>query len=81
MPNSRKRTPKSPQSMVQLSMTKYIKYHKNYAEFGESYQLVLPLNMEDLVPDDDSVRLLSYKLEDLDYRLLYQAYSAKGRIR
>ena len=60
-------------------MTKYIKYHKNYTEFGEPYQLVLPLNMEDLVPDDDSVRLLSYKLEDLDYRLLYQAYSVKGR--
>ena len=36
-------------------MTKYIKYHKNYTEFGEPYQLVLPLNLECLVPDDDSV--------------------------
>lgn len=35
--------------------------------------------MEGLVPDDDSVRLLSHELEDLDYSLLYQAYSAKGR--
>ena len=35
-------------------MTKYIKYHKNYTEFGEPYQLVLPLNLEGLVPDDDS---------------------------
>ncbi len=26
-----------------------------------------------LVPDDDSVRLLSHELEDLDYSLLYQA--------
>lgn len=60
-------------------MTKYIKYHKNYTEFGEPYQLVLPLNLEGLVPDDDSVRLLSHELEDLDYSLLYQAYSAKGR--
>ena len=60
-------------------MTKYLKYHKNYTEFGEPYQLVLPLNLEGLVPDDDSVRLLSHKLEDLDYSLLYQAYSAKGR--
>ena len=60
-------------------MTKCIKYHKNYTEFGEPYQLVLPLNLEGLVPDDDSVRLLSHKLEDLDYSLLYQAYSAKGR--
>ena len=54
-------------------------YHKNYTEFGEPYQLVLPLNLEDLVPDDDSVRLLSHELEDLDYSLLYKAYSAKGR--
>ena len=60
-------------------MTKYIKYHKNYTEFGEPYQLVLPLNLEGLVPDDDSVRLLSHELEDLDYTKLYQAYSAKGR--
>ena len=55
-------------------MTKYIKYHKNYTEFGEPYQLVLPLNLEGLVPNDDSVRLLSHELEDLNYSLLYQAY-------
>lgn len=60
-------------------MTNNQKYHKNYTEFGEPYQLVLPLNLEGLVPDDDSVRLLSHELEELDYSLLYQAYSAKGR--
>lgn len=60
-------------------MTNNPKYHKNYTEFGETYQLVLPLSLECLVPDDDSVRLLSHELEDLDYSLLYQAYSAKGR--
>ena len=54
-------------------------YHKNYTEFGEPYQLVLPLNLEGLIPDDESVRLLSHELEELDYHLLYQAYSAKGR--
>ena len=54
-------------------------YHKDYTEFGEPYQLVLPLNLEGLVPGDDSVRLLSHELEELDYSLLYQAYSAKGR--
>ena len=59
-------------------MSSNSKYHKNYTEFGEPYQLVLPLNLEGLVPDDDSVRLLSHEL-DLDYSLLYQAYSAKGR--
>ena len=60
-------------------MSSNLKYHKNYTEFGEPYQLVLPLNLEGLVPDDDSVRLLSHELEELDYSLLYQAYSAKGR--
>ena len=54
-------------------------HHKNYTEFNESYQLVLPLSLEGLVPEDDSVRLLSHELEELDYTLLYQAYSAKGR--
>ena len=52
-------------------MTNKLKYHKNYTEFGEPYQLVLPLNLEGLIPDDDSVRLLSHELEDLDYILLY----------
>ena len=50
-----------------------LKYHKNYTEFGEPYQLVLPLNLEGLAPNDDSVRLLSHELEELDYSLLYQA--------
>lgn len=60
-------------------MTSNLKYHKNYTELGASYQLVLSLSLEGVVPDDDSVRLLSHKLEGLDYTLLYQAYSAKGR--
>ena len=60
-------------------MTSNLKYTKNYTEFGEPYQLVLPLSLEGLVPDDDSVRLLSHELEGLDYTLLYQAYSARGR--
>ena len=55
-------------------MTNKLKYHKDYTEFGEPYQLVLPLSLEGLVPDDDSVRLLSHELEGLDYTLLYQAF-------
>ena len=43
-------------------------------DLGEAYQLVLPL-----VPNDDSVQLLSHELEELHYSLLYQAYSVKGR--
>ena len=27
-------------------MTNKLKYHKNYTEFGEPYQLVLPLNYD-----------------------------------
>lgn len=60
-------------------MTSKIKYQKDYTEFNETYQLVLPLSLEGLVPDDDSVRLLSHELEELDYTLLYKAYSSKGR--
>lgn len=46
-------------------MPSKLKYHKYYTEFGEPYQQVLPLNIEGLVPDDDSVRLLSHELENL----------------
>ena len=48
-------------------MSSKIKYQKNYTEFNETYQLVLPLSLEGFVPDDDSVRLLSHELEELDY--------------
>ena len=60
-------------------MTSKLKNQKDYTELGETYQLVLPLCLEGLVPEDDSVRLLSHILEDLDYTKLYLAYSAKGR--
>lgn len=60
-------------------MTSNLIHKKNYTELGECYQLVLPLSLEGMVPDNDSVRLLSHELEELDYTLLYQAYSAKGR--
>ena len=60
-------------------MSSNLLHHKNYTELGEVYQLVLPLSLEGLVPDDDSVRLLSHELEELDYTLLYKAYSSKGR--
>ena len=60
-------------------MSSKLSYQKNYTELGENYQLVLPLSLEGLVPDDDSVRLLSHELEELDYTLLYKAYSSKGR--
>ena len=43
-------------------MTKYQKYHKKYTVFGDAYQLVLPLEMEGMIPEDDSVRLLSHEV-------------------
>ena len=60
-------------------MSSNLKHTKNYTELGESYQLVLPLCLEGLIPEDKSFRLLNHELEELDYTLLYQAYSAKGR--
>ncbi len=52
---------------------------KDYTEFQQVYQLKLPLELEMLIPVDDSVRLLSQMLEGLDYTKLYQAYTVKGR--
>ena len=33
-------------------------YNKDYTQFNGYYQLTLPLNLEILIPKDDSVRLL-----------------------
>ena len=60
-------------------MTSNLNHTKDYTKLGECYQLVLPLSLEGLVPEDDSVRLLSHILEELDYTKLYQAYSTLGR--
>jgi transposase len=60
-------------------MQKPNQQHKNYTELNGIFQLVLPLNFEMLIPEDDSVRLLSQILEGLDYKKLYKAYSHTGR--
>lgn len=54
-------------------------HSKNYTELSGHYQLVLPFNFDVLIPEDDSVRLLSHILEGLNYEALYQAYSSTGR--
>ena len=41
--------------------------------------MVLPLNMEMFIPENDSVRLLSEIMDQLDFSALYKAYSRKGR--
>jgi transposase len=52
---------------------------KKYSENQREYQLVMPLNLEEIIPEDDSVRLLSQILDELDYGELNRAYSALGR--
>lgn len=49
--------------------------HKNYTTNGAIYQLKLPLNIEYIIPEDDSVRLLSHFVEGLDLSELYKTYS------
>lgn len=53
--------------------------YKNYTKSCSVYQLILPLDIEVLIPEDDSVRLLSQILEEIDYRNLMNAYSHIGR--
>ena len=52
---------------------------KNYTMKSQKEQLVLPLNLGLIITDDDSVRLLSQVMEDLNYVKLMQAYSPIGR--
>lgn len=60
-------------------MSSKIKYQKKYTEFNETYQLILPLSLEGFVPDDDSVRLLSHELKELDYTYDWHTASFQGR--
>ena len=53
--------------------------YKNYSQISENYQLKLPIDLDVLIPEDDSVRLLSLMMEELDYKKLYEAYSQNRR--
>ena len=55
-------------------MTKHINLQKNYTLNTEGYQLKLPLNIETIIPEDDSVRLLSQFVEAMDLTDLYSTY-------
>jgi transposase len=48
---------------------------KNYTTFGNVYQLKLPLNIECIIPNNDSVRLLGQIVEEMDLTEIYQSYS------
>ena len=56
-------------------MTKHINLHKNYNLNRGNYQLKLPLNIEYMIPNNDSVRLLSQFVEEMDLTDLYSTYS------
>ena len=55
-------------------MRKPIVLHKNYTLNEDGYQLKLPLNIETIIPEDDSVRLLSQFVEAMDLTDLYSTY-------
>jgi len=48
--------------------------HKDYTQNSVGYQLKLPLNIETMIPVDDSVRLLSQFVEEMDLTDLYSTY-------
>ena len=52
---------------------------QNKKAISQNYQLKLPIDLEIFIPEDDSVRLLSLMMEELDYKKLYEAYSQNGR--
>ena len=55
-------------------MTKNINLQKNYNGYYNGYQLKLPLNIEIIIPENDSVRLLSQFVEGMDLTDLYSTY-------
>jgi transposase len=60
-------------------MRENILQQKKYSTGKGSYQLFLPLDYEVIIPENDSVRLLSLIMEELNYTELYKAYSREGR--
>ena len=56
-------------------MTKQNIIQIDYTNYGDNYQLKLPLEIDYLIPKDDSVRLLSQIIEEMNLERLYQTYS------
>lgn len=49
----------------------------DYTTPGEVYQLVIPMDIGEMIPADDSVRLLNAVFGRMDYSKLYAAYSRR----
>ena len=47
---------------------------KNYILNQKVYQLKLPFNIDYIIPENDSVRLLSQLVEEMDLTELYSTY-------
>jgi len=60
-----------------MQKTKLIQ--KDYSKYPRNYQLKISSELEILIPCDESVRLLSEVMEELDYTRLHRAYSPQGR--
>ncbi|WP_058306120.1 IS1182 family transposase [Gracilibacillus massiliensis] len=60
-------------------MTNKLITQTQYTQPSTNYQLYLPMDLEVMIPLDDSVRLHCLLCERMDYRELLQAYSPKGR--
>ena len=61
-----------------MPLTKLLQ--KDYTQNACGYQLKLPLNIETIIPEDDSVRLLSQFVEDMDLTDLYSTYERKNSV-
>lgn len=55
-------------------MPKKIFTQKDYTTFESYYQLKLPLNIDYIIPANDSVRLLSQFIEEMDLKELFSTY-------
>mgnify|MGYP002411164956 CR=1 FL=1 len=62
-----------------IKVMKNLKIQQDYSKYPRNYQLRICGETDVLIPRDDSVRLLSEVMEELDYTNLYRAYSRKGR--
>ena len=47
----------------------------DYTTYGDNYQFKFPLNFDYMIPKNDSVRLLSHIIEEMNLEELYQTYS------
>lgn len=65
--------------LYHLFMTSKQKIQKNYTNTSSKNQLTMSIPLDQWIPYNDSVRLLSLLLEEIDDTLLHQAYSPYGR--